>query len=84
MNYLLFPNYKQIELGKTHVFLDGERGSCRVKECNLANVILDALVHTNAKQPDETKWADVGIAIWNGGGVRASIDKLPNGKEFAS
>ena len=53
-----------------------------MKECNLANFILDALVHTNAKQPDETKWADVGIAIWNAGGVRASIDKQPNGNEL--
>ncbi len=67
-------------LGKTHVFLDGERTSCRVKECNMGNLVLDALVHTNAKQPDGTKWADVGVALWNGGGIRSSIDKQPNGK----
>ena len=69
----------QVSLGQTHVFLDGETASCRVKECNLANFVLDALVHTNAKQPDESKWADVGIALWNGGGIRTSIDKKPNG-----
>ncbi|XP_065065306.1 snake venom 5'-nucleotidase-like isoform X2 [Rhopilema esculentum] len=71
-------NFSEVSLGKTHVFLDGERTSCRLKECNLANFVLDALVHTNAKQPDELKWADVGIALWNGGGIRTSIDKKPN------
>lgn len=51
-----------------------------MKECNLGNLVLDSLVHMNAKQPDERKWADVGIAIWNGGGIRTSIDKQPNGE----
>ena len=64
------------------MFLDGERASCRIKECNLANLVVDALIHTNAKQPDGKKWADVGIAIWNSGGIRTSIDKLPNGKSL--
>ena len=33
------------EVGKTLVFLDGNRLSCRMVECNLGNLIADAYVH---------------------------------------
>lgn len=33
------------EVGKTLVFLDGTRISCRMFECNLGNFIADAYVH---------------------------------------
>lgn len=33
------------EVGKTHVFLDGSSATCRLKECNLGNVVADAMVH---------------------------------------
>ncbi|MCF6460411.1 5'-nucleotidase C-terminal domain-containing protein [Clostridium sp. Cult3] len=52
-------------IGKTTVDLDGERGTVRRKESNLANVIADSLVELT----------DADIALQNGGGVRASIDK---------
>ena len=52
-------------VGKTAVDLDGERSTVRLKESNLANVIADSLIALTG--------ADV--AIQNGGGVRASIDK---------
>ena len=48
----------------------------------MGNLITDALVEMNRKQPDEAKWADVSIAVWNGGGIRSSIDLKLNGKTF--
>src|SRR5690606_19659684 len=50
-------------VGETTVLLDGERGTVRMKESNLANVIADSLLDLTG--------AD--IALQNGGGVRASI-----------
>ena len=32
-------------LGRTFVFLDGNRLSCRMRECNLGNLITDAVIH---------------------------------------
>ncbi|XP_078001428.1 snake venom 5'-nucleotidase-like [Glandiceps talaboti] len=60
-------------VGKTHVFLDGRRESCRLVECNLGNLIADAMVHQNIKHPDGVKWNDVSIAIMNSGGIRTSL-----------
>lgn len=54
-------------VGETTVVLDGERGTVRMKESNLANVIADSLM--------DVATADIGIT--NGGGVRASIDVGP-------
>jgi 5'-nucleotidase / UDP-sugar diphosphatase len=46
------------------VALVGERTVCRVEECNLGNLIADALRDMTGTQ----------IALMNGGGIRASID----------
>ena len=69
----------QIPLGRTHVFLDGQRKTCRLQECNIGNLITDAFVHMYQKHPDEKSWADVSIAMWVSGGIRSSIDKKING-----
>lgn len=39
-------------------------------------MITDAIIdyHINYTHPDN-QWAPAAIALWNGGGVRASIDK---------
>lgn len=52
-------------VGEADVFLVGDRSSCRVEECNLGNLITDAMR------------ADTGadIALTNGGGIRADIDE---------
>ncbi|MEO1919186.1 MAG: 5'-nucleotidase C-terminal domain-containing protein, partial [Paracoccaceae bacterium] len=47
--------------------IDGDRGSCRAVECEMGNLVADAMV---AKVADK----GVTIAIQNGGGIRASID----------
>lgn len=48
----------------TDVALVGDRTVCRIEECNLGNVIADAMRAETGAQ----------IAIMNGGGIRAGID----------
>lgn len=57
-------------VGEAKVVMDGERESCRLKECTMANLIADAML-------EATKNSGTTIAIQNGGGVRASIDAGP-------
>ncbi|XP_066271352.1 snake venom 5'-nucleotidase-like [Branchiostoma lanceolatum] len=57
-------------VGKTHVLLDG---SCRFRECNMGNLITDSMLHQNNKHPDEVGWNNVGIAVLNAGGIRATL-----------
>ncbi|XP_060553664.1 5'-nucleotidase-like [Ruditapes philippinarum] len=63
-------------VGYSKVIMDGERSSCRLKECNLGNLVTDGIVnyHINFSHSEST-WAPAVIAIWNGGGIRSSIDK---------
>ena len=57
-------------VGETTAPIDGDRKSCRAKECEMGNLIAEAML-------DRTKDQGVTIAIQNGGGVRASIDAGP-------
>ncbi|POR03044.1 multifunctional 2',3'-cyclic-nucleotide 2'-phosphodiesterase/5'-nucleotidase/3'-nucleotidase [Alkalispirochaeta sphaeroplastigenens] len=50
-------------VGSTEVHLDGERGSVRLRETALANLMLDSMRDA----------ADSDLAFSNGGGIRASI-----------
>jgi len=61
---------KQQIVGKSDVFLDGERDSVRTRETNLGNLVTDGML---AKAQEFIK--STTIAIQNGGGIRASIDK---------
>jgi 5'-nucleotidase/UDP-sugar diphosphatase len=58
---------KDTVVGEAAVFLVGDRSVCRVEECNLGNLITDAI--------REQTGAD--IAIENGGGIRADIEEGP-------
>ncbi|MEX3010343.1 5'-nucleotidase C-terminal domain-containing protein [Hoeflea sp. TYP-13] len=48
--------------------IDGDRASCRAKECEMGNLVTDAML-------DRVSGQGISIAIQNGGGLRASIDK---------
>jgi len=50
-------------IGDTSVFLVGDRSVCRAAECNLGNLITDAMRAYSGAQ----------IAITNGGGIRSSV-----------
>jgi 5'-nucleotidase len=54
-------------IGKTDAPIDGTRESCRAKECEMGDLVADAML-------DRVKGQGVTIAITNGGGLRASID----------
>ncbi|MCG8407894.1 MAG: 5'-nucleotidase/apyrase family protein, partial [Phycisphaerales bacterium] len=54
-------------IGATAEDIDGERTSCRAGECEMGNLVTDAML-------DRVKDQGIQIAIQNGGGLRASID----------
>lgn len=54
-------------IGKATAAIDGARETCRVVECQMGNLVADAMLDRVADQ-------GVTIAIQNGGGLRASID----------
>lgn len=63
------------KIGETRTLLDGH--TCRYKECNLGNLITDAMVYQYAHRNPHFKdgsWSDVGIGLIQSGGIRASID----------
>ncbi|XP_075454006.1 5'-nucleotidase isoform X1 [Ascaphus truei] len=68
-------NFSTQELGRTLVFLNGSSLECRFRECNMGNLICDAMIYNNIRYPDEMRWNHVSICLINGGGVRASIDE---------
>ena len=59
---------KAKEVSETTAPIEGGREICRAKECEMGNLIADAMI-------DRTKDQGVTIAIQNGGGIRASIDQ---------
>ncbi|HEY5818284.1 MAG TPA: bifunctional UDP-sugar hydrolase/5'-nucleotidase [Mesorhizobium sp.] len=59
---------KKKEVGETAASIDGSRDTCRAKECEMGNLVSDAVL-------DRTKDQGVSIVITNGGGLRASIDQ---------
>ncbi|XP_043075178.1 5'-nucleotidase [Puntigrus tetrazona] len=68
-------NYSAQYVGQTLVYLNGTTQECRFRECNLGNLICDAMVHNNIKHADETQWNHVSSCILNSGSIRAPIDE---------
>ncbi|XP_040284657.1 5'-nucleotidase [Bufo bufo] len=68
-------NFSSEVIGKTLVFLNGSSLECRFRECNLGNLICDAMIYNNIRNPDEVRWNHVSLCIMNGGGIRGSIDE---------
>ncbi|WP_411033451.1 5'-nucleotidase C-terminal domain-containing protein [Shinella sp. BYT-45] len=59
---------KKKEVSETSEVIDGSRETCRARECTMGNLVADAIL-------DRVKAQGISIAIQNGGGLRASIDK---------
>jgi 5'-nucleotidase / UDP-sugar diphosphatase len=57
-------------VAETATAIDGDRANCRVMECQMGNLVADAMLARVADQ-------GVTIALANGGGLRASIDAGP-------
>lgn len=60
-------------IGRSYVLLDGRRSSCRTRECNLGNVVTDAMLEDQVTYKGEERWSDVSIAMTNAGAIRAAI-----------
>jgi 5'-nucleotidase / UDP-sugar diphosphatase len=60
-------------VGQSAVFLVGDRSICRFEECNLGNLITDALRAETGAQ----------IAIMNAGGIRANIPEADTPEDVA-
>lgn len=56
------------EVSETTAPIDGDRKSCRARECEMGNLVSDAIL-------DRVKDQGVSIVFQNGGGLRASIDQ---------
>ncbi|KAH1025741.1 protein 5NUC [Dendroctonus ponderosae] len=67
-------------IGYSRVFLDGDNWNCRHQECNLGNLVADALV-SYATSESTDRWSSVPIGLYNGGGIRNSI--TPQGETGA-
>ncbi|MDX8520075.1 5'-nucleotidase C-terminal domain-containing protein [Mesorhizobium dulcispinae] len=59
---------KSKEVAETTKAIDGSRENCRARECEMGNLVSDAIL-------DRVKGQGVEIVISNGGGLRASIDQ---------
>ncbi|PIK48687.1 putative 5'-nucleotidase [Apostichopus japonicus] len=62
-------------VGQTHVLLQGDIFTCRERECNLGNLVCDAMLWEHIKYQDETSWSDVSIAIMPSGSIRSTISQ---------
>ncbi|XP_064506115.1 5'-nucleotidase isoform X2 [Pseudopipra pipra] len=67
-------NYSK-EIGKTNVYLNGTSQACRFQECNMGNLLCDAVLYENVGRPDKKSWNHVSMCILNGGGIRSPIDE---------
>lgn len=66
-------------IGKTRVFIDGDSKNCRRQECNMGNLICDAVLDYYAGEYlNKDGWTDAAIAIVNSGSIRASITRARN------
>ena len=57
-------------VAETSAAIDGDRANCRARECEMGDLVADAML-------DRVKDQGMTIAIANGGGLRASIDQGP-------
>lgn len=72
-------NMEKKVIGKTRVLIDGDSKNCRRQECNMGNLICDAMLDYYAGEYlDKTGWTDAAIAILNSGSIRSSITRARN------
>ncbi|KAM9354848.1 5'-nucleotidase-like [Pholidichthys leucotaenia] len=67
--------YSSQYVGQTLVYLNGTFEECRFRECNLGNLICDAMISHNIKYSSELYWNHVGVCMLNSGAIRTAIDE---------
>lgn len=74
-------NVSRTVVGKTRVLLEGSSKVCRRSECNIGNLITDAMIDYNAGEyTNKDNWTDAAIAFQNSGGIRTSITRANDDK----
>ncbi|KAH8266265.1 hypothetical protein KR038_004163, partial [Drosophila bunnanda] len=77
------PNVTRLEksvVGHTKVHLEGNKQQCRAKECNLGNLVADAMVFSRMMEDQGGDfWTDAAVSLIQGGGIRSSIEKRSDG-----
>ncbi|EDW29319.1 GL18478 [Drosophila persimilis] len=73
-------NLEKAVVGHSKVHLEGSKQVCRDRECNLGNMLTDAMVFSRVREEQGGDyWTDAAIAIMNAGGIRSSIEKKFDG-----
>uniref|UniRef100_A0A3P9J7Z8 5'-nucleotidase n=1 Tax=Oryzias latipes TaxID=8090 RepID=A0A3P9J7Z8_ORYLA len=67
--------YSSQYIGQTLVYLNGTFEECRFRECNLGNLICDAMIYNYIRYSNELQWNHVGVCMLNSGSIRATIDE---------
>lgn len=66
-------------IGKTRVLIDGDSKNCRRQECNMGNLICDAIIDYYASEYlSKDGWTNAAIVMLNSGNIRASITRARN------
>ncbi|XP_067900779.1 5'-nucleotidase [Heterodontus francisci] len=71
-------SYSKEFIGRTLVYLNGTTEECRNRECNMGNLICEAMLYENIRKPDGKYWSHVSICLTQGGGIRGPIDERSN------
>uniref|UniRef100_A0A023GPH5 5'-nucleotidase n=1 Tax=Amblyomma triste TaxID=251400 RepID=A0A023GPH5_AMBTT len=67
-------------VAESKVFLQGDKPTCRLDECNLGSLVMDAFLKKLASLPSPAgSWSTVAAVVANAGGIRASIDEQSTG-----
>ncbi|XP_017155292.1 protein 5NUC-like [Drosophila miranda] len=73
-------NLEKAVVGHSKVHLEGSKQVCRDRECNMGNMLTDAMVFSRVREEQGGDyWTDAAIAVINGGGIRSSIEKKFDG-----
>ncbi|KAK3749568.1 hypothetical protein QZH41_019711 [Actinostola sp. cb2023] len=68
----------QMKLGRSLVYLNADQVHCRLNECNLGNLVTDAMVFHYANQTAQSvQWTKASIALQSSGSIMASIGVSP-------
>lgn len=62
-------------IGSSKVYLEQQDNICRLRECNLGNLMTDAYFayYADKDSTDRSRWSDVNGAVLNGGTIRAPL-----------
>ncbi|KAK8770641.1 hypothetical protein V5799_012894, partial [Amblyomma americanum] len=77
-------NAMRLRVGSSHVSLEHAKDVCRLRECNLGNLVADSYFnyYANKKPRSAGLWSNVNAAVVNGGSLRAPIPRTRMRVEF--